>query len=267
MVCPFKKSSNLRTSRSNLYVDSICATLVFVVVLLVACFLYDICCCLTETIHPDKESAFRFAYVHSGVILTLAGLISGFLAVYISVKVNESMAINSFHVRYGEDAMLDAIRDISNVGRRWSRSAANGFIAPIAFVRTDVLNPEGRIQIHNRKSLVTEKERFFPWTEKEDYSRRKLKNYFASALELYRSRRIGRKALRNICDNDSFRLLFTVVEPMEFVMNDKYNYDVFYELMDVMKDVYQIHAEITKSHDAVRHYWDADKSVWVTKND
>ena len=162
--------------------------------------------------------------------------------------------------------MLDAIRDVSNVGRRWSRSAANGFIAPIAFVRTDVLNPEGRIQIHNRKALVTEKERFFPWTEKEDYSRRKLKNYFASALELYRSRRIGRKALRNICDNDSFRLLFTVVEPMEAIMNDQYNYDVFYDLMDVMKDVYGKHASITRSHDDTRHYWDDVSKDWTIEN-
>ncbi len=262
-----RQNANLRTSRGNLYKDCLFAALKFGALVAIVCAGYDLICGCAESCQPDKESAFRFIYAHSGLVFTVVSLLAAFLAVYVTVKVNETMSLHSFNVRYGEDAMCKTIREVSGVGRRWREADGTGLVAPVAFLRTEVNNPDGRIQIANMNQLVKGKDRYFPWTEEEDFARRRLKNFFSSALELYRSRSISLKTMRNICDNDSFRLLFTVVEPMEYIINEKYNYDVFFELMNIMKDVYSKYGDLTKSHEDVRHYWDSAGKTWqIAKN-
>lgn len=43
-----------------------------------------------------------------------------FLAIVVTVKVNETMNFHSFNLRYGEDRMLTAVRTIGDVERRWN---------------------------------------------------------------------------------------------------------------------------------------------------
>lgn len=264
-----KKSTNIRTARGNLYLEGAMWTVAVFVGIVLVCAGYDFFCNCMESCNTEQAKMPWFIYKHSEVVIALIGILFGALAVFVTIKVNETMSFHSFNVRYGQDAMLDAVRNVAAAGRMWAKSSLEQnpkFITPCFISRSESFNPNGRININNRNELILRRERFFPWSKDQDYARRRLKNYFSSALELYRSHSISKKILRNICDNDSFRLLFMVVEPMEAIMNDKYNYDVFYELMDVMKDVYAKYAAITESHDDVRHYWDGGRNTWTIEN-
>ena len=60
-------------------------------------------------------------------------------------------------------------------------------------------------------------------------------------------------------------LLFNVIEPMEAMINDDYNWHEFHGLMAVLKDVYPNFLARTQSHHARPVYWDARARVWVER--
>ena len=102
-----------------------------------------------------------------------------------------------------------------------SRTAENNVPAPI-FPLVSVIT-EGRTDI---KSV--------PWTEVQDRARRNVKGFFLGAYTLWRGRSISRRALLQIIDVDGVALLFSVVEPMERILNDQYDWRPFYEIMRIM---------------------------------
>ena len=58
-------------------------------------------------------------------------------------------------------------------------------------------------------------------------------------------------------------LLFNVIEPMEAMINDGYNWHEFHGLMSVLKDVYPSFLARTQSHHDRPVYWDANAKSWV----
>ena len=209
-----------------------------------------------------KECLLRFSYVHISVLMAFVASVFSFLAIVVTAKVNETMSLHSFNNRYGDDKMLGAVRLVSDVGNRWkcdlearkSKEASPFDTPPKAHNRSEKCNPKSRIAIENMKTFVTDSDRYFPWTDEEDKARRAVKNYFSSALELYRCGAISKKTLRVICDTDALTLLFNVIEPMELIINEQYKFDVFYDLMKVVKDVYARKVLESKAHKKARHF-------------
>ena len=69
------------------------------------------------------------------------------------------------------------------------------------------------------------------------------------------------KAIREVAD--AIVLLFNVIEPMEAMINDDYNWHEFHGLMSVLKDVYPSFLARTQSHHDRPVYWDANTKSWV----
>ena len=149
-----------------------------------------------------------------------------FLAIVVTAKLNETMNLHSFNLRYGDDKMLAAVRAIAGVGNRWKALRQTGCrqgsspcdIPPQASPRSESQNDNKRIEITNYSVFVSANDRQKPWTQEEDKARRIVKNYFSSALELYRCGGISRKTLRVICDTDAITLFFNVIEVMEYIV-------------------------------------------------
>ena len=165
--------------------------------------------------------------------------------------------------------MHQALNTIGNVGKRWAKLKEEGKcdFYPIFEPRSEDDNPKGkekgRLKIENVGQFITEAERRLPWDEAENKARRMVKNYFSSALQLYRDHSISKNALKNICDNDSLTLLFKVIEPMECLLNSRYHYKVFYDIMDVMKKEYPRIVKQAEQHDKrKRLYLNVDKLEW-----
>ena len=58
-------------------------------------------------------------------------------------------------------------------------------------------------------------------------------------------------------------LLFNMIEPMEAMINDDYNWHEFHGLVAVLKDVYPLYLVRTQSHHARSVYRDANTKAWV----
>ena len=70
--------------------------------------------------------------------------------------------------------------------------------------------------------------------------------------------------MRQICDVDGLMLLFKVIEPAERIKNEKYDWTVFYNIMNVTQDIYKKKEKQTAAHNLDRSYWDATKNKFTT---
>lgn len=261
------------SSRGNLYFDCLWAVVTIAIVVFLACIGYDVLCDHLTCLSPETEKAIPFTYIHFGRVVTVAGVVFASLAVYVSVRVNETVHLHSFNLKYGDKETHKAIDTIADVGRRWDRLVAEGNddFAPIVTTRSDKYNPKGKndgwLKIVNREKLIDDNNRHLPWTQEEDVARRQLKNYFSSALELYRCHSISKRAFRNICDKDAITLFFKVIEPMESLINEDYHYRVFYETMKAAKKEYKEHLKLTAAHDNRKKYFIAGEKDfrWIAK--
>lgn len=249
--------------RGNLKMECCVWTLAVFSVVVIALGLYDILALnWLDVANAKKECLARFSYTHLGTLISFIAAVFAFLAIVVTAKVNETMNLHSFNLRYGEDQMLTAVRTIGDVYRRWNDLRKAGVLPgaspfdtpPESDVRTDKQNEKGHVVISNYDKFVTATERFKPWTEEDDKARRLVKNYFSSALELYRCGAISKKTLRVVCDTDAITLLFNVIEPMEYITNENYKFDVFYELMKVLRDVYVRKIKESAAHKKASHF-------------
>ena len=249
--------------RSNLKWDCCLWTLITFAVVLFFLVGYDyLARYWLDVANANKECFVRFSYVHVGALISFIAAIFAFLAIVVTAKVNETMNLHSFNLRYGDDQMLAAVRAIGVVERRWNDLRKGGVASgvspfdtpPEAVLRSDKKNVKGPIAISNYSKFVTDFDRFKPWTEEEDRARRLVKNYFSSALELYRCGGISKKTLRVVCDTDAVTLLFNVIEPMEFITNEEYKFEVFYDLMKILRDVYARKIDESKAHTKTSHF-------------
>ncbi len=231
-------------------------------VIALVCLVVVVVCHLFETPTPEVN-ALRYTYAHVGIIVAVASMIFGFTAIHVTLKLNESVKIQEFHQRYSGELALKAIRAVADVGRMWNRKEVVGFGRPEFDPRSPSNNPEGRIRVKNIAVLQVEGTRRRPWSEAQDRARRALGMFYRSAYRLYANRSIGKEALLDICATDAIVLLFNVIEPMEAMINDDYNWHEFHGLMSVLKDVYPSFLARTQSHHARPVYWDANTKAWV----
>ena len=231
-------------------------------VVFLVCLAVVLVCHLFETSTPEAN-ALRYTYAHSGMIVAIASMIFGFTPILVTLKLNESVKIQEFHQRYSGEAALRAIRLVADVGRMWDRKEVVGFGRPNFVPRSAKNNPEGRISVKNIAELKVDGARRRPWSEEQDKARRALGMFYRSAYRLYANRSIGKEALLDICATDAIVLLFNVIEPMEAMINDDYNWHEFHGLMAALKDVYPRFIERTQSHHDRPVYWDATLKSWV----
>jgi hypothetical protein len=214
--------------------------------------------------HPVPEAnVLRLAYTHAGMIVASISMVCGYLAIYVTLKLNESVKIQEFNAKYAEDTALDAIRAVANVKKIWEAGLVGDFKRPIFSGRSMASNPKGPISIKNWKALIVDGERHRPWTEDQDHARRMIKNYFLAAYQLYNDRSIGKEAFLDICSKDALVLFFDVVEPMEAMINRNYKYEPFYGIMRVFGPLYEDAKKKAKDHDAKQMYWDFKEKKWV----
>ena len=230
-------------------------------VVVAVCIAAVLICHVFETSAPEVN-ILRYAYAHGSMIVAAVSMVFGFTAIHVTLKLNESVKIQEFHQRYsGEDA-LRAIRAVADVGRMWERDAVGEFGHPRFVPRSNDNNPEGRISVENISELQVDGARRRPWSEEQDKARRALGAFYRSAYRLYANRSIGKAALLEICATDAIVLLFNVIEPMEAMINDDYNWHEFHGLMKVLKDVYPTFSTRTRSHLARPVYWDGATGTW-----
>ena len=230
-------------------------------VVVAVCITTVLVCHVFETPTPEAN-LLRYAYAHGGMIVAVVSMVFGFTAIHVTLKLNESVKIQEFHQRYsGEDA-LRAIRAVADVGRMWERDAVGEFGRPKFVPRSNDNNPEGRISVENIAELQVDGARRRPWSEEQDKARRALGAFYRSAYRLYANRSIGKAALLEICATDAIVLLFNVIEPMEAMINDDYNWHEFHGLMKALKDVYPSFSKRTRSHLARPVYWDEGSGTW-----
>lgn len=198
-----------------------------------------------------------------GIFVSIVSMIFAFIAVLVALKVNESVSIQALYRQYFTTDTLRNIRSVAMVERLWNEEKVPEVGRPYFQVRLPDGNYKGPIKILNIDKLCTDTIRRRPWTEKQDESRRAIANFYRLAYRLYESGNINKKALRDICTMDAFALLFDVVEPMEAIINDDYNWYEFYELMKIMKGDYQAICRKTQSHDVHSQYLDDKFKEWV----
>lgn len=245
----------------NIYRSLLTSAVLTMGAVLVACIVVVLVCHVFETSVPEANFL-RYAYAHSGMIVAVISMAFGFTAIHVTLKLNESVKIQEFHQRYsGEDA-LRAIRAVADVGRMWELDAVAEFGHPRFTPRSAENNPEGRIAVENIAELQVDGARRRPWSEEQDKARRALGAFYRSAYRLYANRSIGKAALLEICATDAIVLLFNVIEPMEAMINDDYNWHEFHGLMKALKNVYPSFSKRTRSHLARPVYWNGVTGTW-----
>lgn len=246
----------------NIYRSLLGSGMLTVCMVMVACAVIVLVCHLYETPAPEANML-RYAYAHGGMIVAVVSMLFGFTAIHVTLKLNESVKIQEFHQRYSGEESLKAIRAVADVGRMWAEGTVGEFGRPKFAPRSNENNPEGRIAIENIADLQVDGARRRPWSEEQDRARRALGAFYRSAYRLYAGRSIGKAALVDICATDAIVLLFNVVEPMEAMINDDYNWHEFHGLMKALEDVYPSFATRTRSHQARPVYWDAAAGKWL----
>ena len=218
-------------------------------------------CHAFEAPMPETD-LLRFSYVHVGMVVALASMVFGFAAIHATLKLNESVKLQEFHFLYAREDTLEAIRWIGDVARMWADGGVGDFGRPDFDARTPGANPTGPLSIRNLAALEGGGVRRRPWSEREDRARRVLKNHFLALHKLYETRSIGRRTLRDLCDNDAFVLLFSVVEPMEAIINDCYKWQPFRDLMRLCGDVWAECSRRAAAHRLQAVYWDRAAGRW-----
>ena len=249
----------------NIYRSLLTSAALTMGVVLVACIGVVLVCHVFESSVPETN-LLRYAYAHSSMIVAVVSMAFGFTAIHVTLKLNESVKIQEFHQRYSGEEALRAIRAVADVGRMWERDAVAEFGHPHFTPRSAENNPEGRIAVENVAELQVAGARRRPWSEEQDKARRALGAFYRSAYRLYANRSIGKAALLEICATDAIVLLFNVIEPMEAMINDDYNWHEFHGLMKVLKEVYPSFAKRTHSHLARPVYWDGLARAWREQN-
>ena len=264
-----KTSSNMKSIiekmarlRRNIYLSLLVGSIISGTVVVVLSVLLTLFSRALE--HPIPEAnVLRLAYTHAGMIVAAISMVCGYLAIFVTLKLNESVKIQEFNAKYAEDAALDAIRAIANVKKIWKDGLVGDFKRPDFVGRSLSFNPEKRIDIKNKDVLTVNGECRHPWTETQDRARRMIKNYFLAAYQLYNDRSIGKAAFLDICSKDALVLFFDVVEPMEAMINNEYEFKPFYGIMRAFGSLYEEAKKKAEDHDAKQMYWDFKEKKWV----
>lgn len=161
------------------------------------------------------------------IVGILALLISG-ISLRLSYCINETLKISELRGRYAENEMLDDLRALRMVVDSWKSDGG-----PCYCKRMYNENFKRKIRICNRDKFVFDfdKQRKLPWTKEQDQARRRIKFWYLSAYKIYSNHSVCKQAFLEIIDTDSISLLFEVIEPMECLINENYDWVLFYNIM------------------------------------
>ena len=141
-----------------------------------------------------EANMLRLVYTHTGMIVAIVGMVCSYLAIFVNLRLNESIKIQEFNSKYGEGEAREAIRCVAGVRENWNTmvnptTIMNNGLKPDFLERNPSNNFPKRIVIKNLSHFVKKaegservEERHFPWTEAQDCARRLLKNYFLKLI-------------------------------------------------------------------------------------
>lgn len=135
----------------------------------------------------------------------------------------EAQILNEYNKEYMDKEMLDFVRILGAMSSRDGNKYGSRRTPEHNLCQIPNFNPDEDYQ----------------WTEEENNARRKVKGYFIDVLDLYLEGKISREIFRRIVDKSALPLLFDVVEPMEWYLNEDYDYRKFYKIMLIAGDIYQ----------------------------
>ena len=167
------------------------------------------------------------------LVISITTLILTILAIFVAVKINESVQASECTKIYFSKEMLKSIRILFNLREKLYNRIK--FENPNIELKTRT--PENNAEV---SLLLCPKEEKLIWTEEEDNARRLVKSYFLLIYELRHKRiiPISKYMLKRLCDVDALPLYFEVIEPMEKILNNGYDTEPFYCLMKDVRDLY-----------------------------
>lgn len=188
----------------------------------------------------------HYLYLLSPIVIALAAVVFGLLAVLMTAKVSESVYVQSFTKDYFSSEMKKSIERLGGLKRQWNCSSVTSCTArcvrPIFQERSPKKWKFGPLPIGNRWKVRKLRDKkiaeVYSWSEEDDNARRMLKGYFVNLYLLYEAGALSKEVLILLCDKDSLPLLFQVVEPMESILNKRYKWQPFKGLMKIMVDKY-----------------------------
>lgn len=186
---------------------------------LVAIFYYHTCLTL-ETLIPIAS-----------LFVTAMGIIIAAHSLDDTRKATEAQVVNQYNQRYFEDTMYDCLIKL------WNYHDNNGNKSLFSVNRIKINNLPQRIAPND----VSKLKEALNTDEKLDKARRVVKSYFLNAYEMNRQGFISEKALLEIIDKQGIAAFFQIIEPLELAKNEDYNYEPFFEIMEICKKNKGIH--------------------------
>lgn len=203
-----KNKCSIESDALRNYYRSVCSPVGWVLAIIVLVCLANSCCCRYE----------HFWDVQFSDVIQLGLFVLAYVAILSARQLQEANVLSNHLDIYKDEKMCSYIRVLRNL------SLPAGFHER---TRTSANNPDGRIEINPGD---------FAWYEDEDEARRKVKFFYANALDLYKRGYVGKNFLDKLVELDAFMVLFEIVEPMECCLNSEYNYELFYELMSLYEE-------------------------------
>jgi len=151
----------------------------------------------------DPKTA-TLALTAVSAIGALGAALGAWLSAYATQRATEAQLLSTFMREYASQDMLYALR----VLRNWRSNQGDEFAE----------------KWHKALEQVS------PDAQEVDQARRRVSSHFIMALHLYKSRYVKRRFLRAICDVDGINVLYDIVEPLEYTLNQGYNREGFNEL-------------------------------------
>lgn len=197
-----------------------------VVVVLVILFLLER---FTDWLFWDRAEEF---YYYSMIIIGFVTLYVLYATLSRSTLISETRMTNEYCSQYYSPDMVRYVKLLAKFEEdiQLKQSVCNNRTIWRINLDRYYRNVDGRISFRIADSLVISTEC--------DIARRQLESYYYMAMRMYESGAISKKALKVIVDNAGFRLLFDVVEPLEYALNPEYDGHHFYMLMSVCRDLY-----------------------------
>lgn len=195
-------------------------------------------------------------------------------------SVSSANAVADLYKMYFSEEMRSSIERLANLGRYWQSVASGNINSVYGYThRSKADNPHGPYNFSSSKGSVDSwkdvvKNNYmdaisegasitYPWCEEDEKARRVVKSYFFMASKLKKVNLIADDAFKDLCQVDGVVVFFAVVEPMEAIKNADYEFEPFYEVMEVLDEsftakyevVYEAHSIkrrlLAESHDKV----------------
>lgn len=157
--------------------------------------------------------------------LTFFSVVVALMTLFQTKSLKEADFIEKYNEKYQQNDMRFSLEVLGEIEKRLSKENKEMLRMPI--------------NNKNKQIKLIQKEEFENAFSYANEARRNVKLYFLNILDLYLHNKISVSTLRIICNKSGLLLLFSVVEPMEKILNDRYDYKKFYILMIMLHDIWE----------------------------